>query len=259
FLRSFTRPGSTTIFVNLKGSTPPREVPDIWYHVRKSVGDMRHTLPAGVVGPGFNDEFGDTFGIIYGFTADGFTQRELRDYVENIRRRLLRIADVSSIEILGAQDEKILIEFSTEKLAGLGIDRADLVAALRAQNAVNPAGTLQTGDEKLALRVSGSFPSHLPLLGLNLAPTPPLLPRLAESAEVSRIYADPPQPKFRVNGKPAIGVAIAMREGGDILALGQNIRRTMDEITADLPLGIDPVLVADQSFVVRSAIGEFTT
>src|SRR5215467_2933797 len=161
YLRSFTTAGSTTIFVNLKGNTSAREVPDIWYHVRKSIGDMKHTLPAGTLGPFFNDEFGDTFGIIYGFTADGFTQRELRDYVENIRRRLLRIADVSSIEILGAQDEKILIEFSTEKLAGLGIDRADLVAALRAQNAVNPAGTLQTGDEKLALRVSGSFQSEL--------------------------------------------------------------------------------------------------
>src|SRR3974377_282118 len=104
FLRSFTRAGSTTIFVNLKGSTPPREVPDIWYQVRKSVGDMRHTLPAGVVGPGFNDECGSTFGIIYGFTADGFTFRELRDHVENIRTQLLRIADVSKIEILGAQD-----------------------------------------------------------------------------------------------------------------------------------------------------------
>jgi multidrug efflux pump len=124
FLRSFTRAGATTIFVNLKGSTPPREVPDIWYQVRKSVGDMRHTLPPGVVGPGFNDEFGDTFGIIYGFTADGFTHRELRDYVENIRNRLILVPDVSKIEILGAQDEQIIIQFSTEKLAGLGIDRA---------------------------------------------------------------------------------------------------------------------------------------
>ncbi len=137
FLRSFTRAGSTTIFVNLKGSTPAKEVPDIWYHVRKSVSDIRHTLPAGVVGPGFNDEFGDTFGIIYGFTADGFTHRELRDYVEKIRTRLLRVPDVSKIEILGAQDEQIIVEFSTEKLAGLGIDRAALIAAIEAQNAVS--------------------------------------------------------------------------------------------------------------------------
>jgi multidrug efflux pump len=258
FLRSFTRAGSTTIFVNLKGSTPPSTVPDIWYHVRKSVGDMRHTLPAGIVGPGFNDEFGDTFGIIYGFTADGFTHRELRDYAENIRTRLLRVADVSKVEILGAQDEKIIIEFSTETLAGLGIDRAELIAALRAQNAVSPAGTLQTGDEKLALRVSGAFQSELDILAVNFASHGRLI-RLGDIAEVRRAYVDPPQPMFRVNGKPAIGVAIAMREGGDILTLGRNVQRTMAEITADLPLGIEPALVANQSSVVRTAIGEFTT
>jgi multidrug efflux pump subunit AcrB len=258
FLRSYTSAGITTIFVNLKGSTPPRDVPDIWYHVRKSVGDIRHTLPAGVVGPGFNDEFGDTFGIIYGFTADGFTHRELRDYVENIRARLLRVKDVSKIEVLGAQDEKIIIEFSTQKLAGLGIDRAALIAALQAQNAVSPAGTLQTGDEKLALRVSGAFDSELDILAVNIASNGRLI-RLGDIADVRRIYVDPPQPMLRVNGKPAIGLAIAMRDGGDILTLGRNIQRTMDEITADLPLGIDPTLVANQSSVVQSAIGEFMT
>src|SRR5262249_40668344 len=253
-----TSAGTTTIFVNLKGSTPPRDVPDVWYHVRKSVGDMRRTLPAGVVGPAFNDEFGDTFGIIYGFTADGFTFRELRDYVENIRARLLRIADVSKIEILGAPDEKIVVEFSTEKLAGLGIDRAQLVAALQAQNAIVPAGTLRTGDENIALRVSGAFQSELDILSVNIASNGRLI-RLADIAEVRRAYVDPPQPMFRINGKPAIGVAIAMREGGDILTLGKNVQRTMAEITADLPLGIEPGLVANQSAVVRSAIGEFTT
>jgi multidrug efflux pump len=258
FLRSYTSAGITTIFVNLKGSTPPRDVPDIWYHVRKSVGDIRHTLPAGVVGPGFNDEFGDTFGIIYGFTADGFTHRELRDYVENIRARLLRVKDVSKIEVLGAQDEKIIIEFSTQKLAGLGIDRAALIAALQAQNAVSPAGALQTGDEKLALRVSGAFDSELDLLAVNIASNGRLI-RLGDIADVRRIHVDPPQPMLRVNGKPAIGLAIAMRDGGDILTLGRNIQRTMDEITADLPLGIDPTLVANQSSVVQSAIGEFMT
>jgi len=256
FLRSFTRAGSTTIFVNLKGSTPPKRVPDIWYHVRKSVGDMRHTLPSGVVGPGFNDEFGDTFGIIYGFTSDGFTHRELRDHVEKIRTRLLNVPDVSKIEVLGAQDEQIIIEFSTEKLAGLGIDRAALIAAIQAQNAVSPTGTLETGDERLMLRVSGAFESERDLLNINIAANGRLL-RLSDIAEVRRIFVDPPQPIFRINGKPGIGLAIAMREGGDILALGQNIRRTMNEITADLPVGIEPVLVADQSSVVQTAIGEF--
>jgi multidrug efflux pump len=258
FMRSFTRAGSTTIFVNLKGSTKPNVVPDIWYHVRKSVGDIRHTLPAGVVGPAFNDEFGDTYGIIYGFNADGFTQRELRDYVEKIRKRMLRIADVSKVEILGAQDEKITIEFSTERLAGLGIDRAALIAALQAQNAVSPSGILQTGNERLALRVSGAFQSESDIVNVNIASNGRLL-RLADIADVRRSYVDPPQPIFRVNGKPAIGLAIAMRDGGDILTLGRNVQRTMQEITADLPLGIEPVLVADQSGVVKTAIGEFMT
>jgi multidrug efflux pump len=187
FLRSFTSAGVTTIFVTLKGSTSAKEVPDIWYHVRKNVGDIRHTLPAGIVGPGFNDEFGDTFGIIYGFTADGFTHRELRDYVEAARARLLRIADVSKIEIIGAQDEQIIIEFSTEKLAGLGIDRAALIAALQAQNAVTPAGTLETGDEKLSLRVSGAFESELDILAINIASNGRLL-RLGDIADVRRTF-----------------------------------------------------------------------
>ena len=258
FVRSFTTAGLTRIFVSLKGSTSPAVVPDVWYHVRKSVGDMRHTLPAGVVGPGFNDEFGDTFGIIYGFTADGFTHRELRDDVEKIRSRLLRVPDVSKIEVIGAQDERIIIEFSTERLAGLGIDRGALIAALQAQNAVSPAGILQTGDEKIALRVSGAFESEIDILNVNIAANGRLL-RLGDIADVRRAYVDPPQPMFRVNGKPAIGLGIAMRDGGDILALGRNIQATMADITADLPWGIAPAVVANQSGVVESAIGEFMT
>ncbi len=258
FLRSYTSPGLTTIFVNLKGATPPDQVPDIWYHVRKSVADMRHTLPAGVVGPGFNDEFGDTYGIIYGFTADGFTPRELRDYVDTVRSRLLLVPDVSKIEMLGAQDERIFVEFSMEQLAGLGIDRSALIAALQAQNIVSPAGTIQTGDEKLLLRVTGAFGSEEDLLNINFVAGGRMI-RLRDIAQVRRAFADPPQPMFRVNGKPAIGLGIAMREGGDILTLGHNIEHAMAQITDDLPLGIDPVLVADQPHVVDHAISDFTT
>jgi multidrug efflux pump subunit AcrB len=258
FVRSFTRPGITTIFVNLKQATRGKEVPDIWYHVRKSVGDMRHTLPAGVVGPFFNDEFGDTYGIIYGFTADGFTHRELRDYVEDIRSRLLQVPDVSKVEVLGAQDEKIFVEFSIKQLAGLGIDRAALVSALQAQNIVIPSGTIQTGDEKLFLRVSGAFDSEAAILAVNFVANGRLI-RLRDIAEVHRAFADPPQPLFRVNGEPAIGLAIAMREGGDIPGLGRNIKKAMQEIKANLPIGIEPTLVADQPYVVDHAIGDFTT
>ena len=258
FLRSFTRAGVTTIFVNLKDSTGAREIPDIWYHVRKSIGDMRHTLPAGVIGPGFNDEFGDTFGIIYGFTADGFTHRELRDYVEDVRSKLLHVRDVSKIEILGAQDEKIFVEFSMQELASLGIDRSALIAALQAQNVVQPAGTIQTGNETLSLRVSGAFRSEEDVANVNFAVGGRML-RLSDIARVRRGFADPPQPLFRVNGQPAIGLAIAMRDGGDILALGKNIKTAIAEATADLPLGVEPKLVADQAATVDSAISEFMT
>ena len=256
FVRSYTSAGVTTIFVNLKGETKPNEVPDIWYQVRKNIGDIRHTLPAGVVGPGFNDDFGDTYGVIYGFTADGFSYRELRDEVEAIRSKLLQVPDVTKIEILGAQDEQVLVEFSTQQLAGLGIDRTALIAALRAQNAVSPSGSVQTGDEKLSIEVSGAFTSEQDILAVNFLSNGRLI-RLRDIAQIRRAYADPPQPMFRVNGKPAIGLAIAMRNGGDVLALGRNVTQAIKEATANLPMGIEPTLVSDQPAVVKSAIGEF--
>ncbi|WP_270937458.1 efflux RND transporter permease subunit [Falsiroseomonas oryzae] len=256
-LRSYTIAGQTTIFVDLKGSTPADRVPDMWYQVRKRVGDMRQTLPQGVLGPFFNDDFGDTFGIIYGFTADGFNQRELRDYVEAARSRLLRVPDVSKVEILGAQDERIFIEFSTERLAGLGLNYPALVAALQAQNLVRPAGVVETGRERLSVRVSGAFETEADIRNVNFVADGRMF-RLGDVAEVRRGFADPPQPMFRVNGQPAIGLAVAMREGGDILALGQNIRAAMAAFRAELPIGIEPKLVADQAVTVETAIGEFT-
>ncbi len=256
FIRSYTTAGSTTIFVNLKGSTPPASVPDIWYQVRKNINDIRHSLPNGVVGPGFNDDFGDTYGIIYGFTADGFSQRELRDYVEEVRSKLLNVPDVSKIDVLGAQDEKIFIEFSTRHLAGLGIDRSQLIATLQQQNAISPSGVVQTGDEKLSLRVSGGFDSEKDILSINILANGRLV-RLRDIAEIRRAPVDPPQPMFRVNGRAAIGLAIAMRPGGDVLALGDNISRAMKEATANLPLGIEPILVANQPQIVEHAINDF--
>ncbi|WP_342449438.1 efflux RND transporter permease subunit [Falsiroseomonas frigidaquae] len=183
-LRSYTVAGQTTIFVELKGSTPPEVVPDMWYEVRKRIGDMRHTLPQGVVGPGFDDDFGDTFGIIFGFTADGFSQRELRDYVEAIRSRLLRVPDVTKVEILGAQDEVVFVEFSLERLAGLGLNYPSLIAALQAQNAVQPAGLVQTGDERLSVRVSGAFQDEADLAKISFVAGDRLV-RLTDIAETA--------------------------------------------------------------------------
>lgn len=256
YLRSYTTAGQTTIFVNLKGETPSAQVPDIWYQVRKKINDIRTTLPQGIVGPGFNDEFGDTYGIVYGFTADGFTHRELKDYVDDVRSRLLQVPDVSKIDVIGAQDERIYVEFSTAQLAGLGINRSALIAALQAQNAVTPAGVVQTGDEKILLRISGAFRSEQDILAVNFAANGHLI-RLGDIARVTRGPADPPQPIFRVNGQDAIGLAIAMREGGDILTLGRNVERAMAEITADLPIGIEPKLVAEQPVTVENAVDEF--
>ncbi|WP_114948619.1 efflux RND transporter permease subunit [Microvirga calopogonii] len=256
FLRSYTSPGQTTIFVNLKGEVHGREIADIWYQVRKKMADIRNTLPQGATGPGFNDEFGDTYGIIYGFTADGFTQRELRDQVEEVRSRLLHVPDVSKIDVVGAQDEKIYLEFNVDQIAGLGLNQSALVAALQAQNAVTPAGVVQTGNEKLLIRVSGDFRSEQDLLAVNFVANGRII-RLSDIATVRRAYGEPPQPMFRVNGQPAIGLAIAMREGGDVLALGRNVAKAMATIKTNLPIGIEPELVADQPVTVEHSIREF--
>ncbi len=257
YLKSFTSAGQATIFVNLKDSTRPSQVPDIWYQVRKKVGDIRNTLPQGIVGPGFNDEFGDTYGIVYGFTADGFTDRELRDHVVEVRKRLLQLPDISKIDILGAQDERVYVEFSEKQLAGLGIDRSALVAALQAQNAVTPAGIVQTGNEKILVRVSGAFQSEQDVLAVNFVAKNGRIIRLGDIAHVTSGPADPAQPMFRVNGRSAIGLAIAMRNGGDVLALGRNVAKAMTDITANLPVGIEPTLVADQPVTVEHAVDDF--
>ena len=256
YIRSYTTAGVSTIFVNLKGTTRAADVPDIWYQVRKKVSDIQRTLPQGIVGPGFNDEFGETYGIIYGFTADGFTHRELKDYVDEVRSRLLQTPDVLKIDILGAQDERVYVEFSTERLAGLGLNHSALIAALQAQNAVAPAGVVQTGDEKILLRVTGAFRSEQDVLAVNFVANGRMI-RLGDFAQVKRSTADPPQPIFRVNGREAIGLAIAMRAGGDVLALGKNIEHAMADITADLPVGIEPQRVAEQPVTVEHAVDEF--
>jgi multidrug efflux pump len=256
YLKSYTTAGKATVFVHLKDSTPPKQVPDIWYQVRKKVGDIRNTLPQDILGPGFNDEFGDTYGIVYGFIADGFTHRELRDHVEEVRKQLLQLPDISKVDMLGAQDERVYVEFSTEQLAGLGIDRPALITALQAQNAVTPAGVVQTGDEKILVRVSGAFQSERDILAVNFVANGRII-RLGDIAHVTRGPADPAQPVFRVNGKGGIGLAIAMRTGGDVLALGHNVARAMTEITAKLPIGIEPTLVADQAKTVEHAVDDF--
>jgi multidrug efflux pump subunit AcrB len=256
YLKSYTTAGKSTIFVTLLDSSPKNEIPDIWYQVRKKVGDIKQALPQETIGPFFNDEFGDTFGIIYAFTADGFTHRELRDYVEKARSRLLEVPDVSKVETIGTQDERIYIEFSTQRLAELKLDRLALMKELQAQNAINPSGVIQAKDERVLVQVSGKLLSEQDFLNINFAIGDRML-RLSDIATVARGYEDPPQPMFRVNGRSAIGLAIAMRSSGDILALDYNIKEAMRRVTATLPIGIETYLVADQPKVVHHAVHEF--
>jgi multidrug efflux pump subunit AcrB len=257
FLRSYTKPGESVVMVNLKDSTLAADVPDTWYQVRKKVSDIQQTLPSGVVGPFFNDEFGDTYSLIYALTADGFTHRELRDHAERVRSELLGVADVAKIDLVGVQDEKIYLEFSTLQMAALGLDTSQLVSALQAQNALQPSGVVDAGAEKISIRVSGGFTSEESLKSVNLRTNGRFF-RLADIAHIRRTYVDPAQPMFRYNGAPAIGLAISMTKSGDALALGEHIKARMKLVLADLPIGIEPHLVADQPHVVEEAVGEFT-
>jgi multidrug efflux pump subunit AcrB len=257
YLKSYTKPGSSTIYVNVLDNTPKEQIPEIWYQVRKKIADIKSTLPQGVVGPYYNDEFGDVFGIIYAFTADGFTHRQLRDYVEKIRTDIFTVKNAAKIQLLGAQDQKFYLEFDNRQLAGLGVTHDQIIQTLREQNAVTPSGVVQTSQEKFAVRVSGSFNSIEDLKRINLFANGKFF-RLADVATIKEGYTDPPQPMFRFDGEPAIGLAISMAQGGNNLVFGEAVAHKMAEITRNLPVGIEPHLVADQSVVVEEAVGGFT-
>jgi multidrug efflux pump subunit AcrB len=256
YLKSYSKPGESVVMVNLKDTTRAADVPDLWYQVRKKIADIKHTLPREVQGPFFNDEFGDTYSLILALTADGFTHRELRDHVERVRAELLGVPDVAKIDLLGTQDEKVYIEFSTQQLAAMGLDVSQLLQTLQAQNAIQPSGTLDAEVEKIAVRVSGQFTSEESLKAVNFRVNGQFF-RLSDIARIRRGYVDPQQPTFRYNGTSAIGLAISMTKNGDVLAFGEHIKRRLAQLTADLPVGIETHLVADQPEVVAEAVGEF--
>ncbi len=257
YVRSYTKPGESLVYVNVKDNTPASAIPDLWYQVRKKVGDIKSTLPSGIQGPFFNDEFGDTYGIIYAFTSDGFSPRELRDELEKVRTELLRVPDVAKVDFIGTQDEKIFLDFSTRQMASLGIDVSDLMDSLQAQNAIVPSGVLDSGSERISVRVSGSFDFEEGLKSINFKSGNRFF-RLSDIATVRRGYIDPPQPIYRFNGQPAIGLAISMTIGADGLVLGEAITKKFKDITENLPIGIDPHLVANQPHVIEESVGEFT-
>lgn len=256
FTQSYTRAGQSVVMVNLKDDTPPGAVSDIWYQVRKKIGDIAPTLPQGVQGPVFDDEFGDTFGSIYAFTSDGYSLPELRDQVETVRSELLTLPDIGKVNIIGVQEEEILVEFSSARLASLGLDASAAITAIRAQNAVTPLGVVRTDQEKISLRVSGAFTSENSLRGLTI-PVGGRYVRLDDIATISRRLVDPPAPSVRVNGEPVIGLAVSMADGGNLLAFGEALRDRMETIAGKLPHGIEVRQVADQTTVVDEAVGGF--
>ncbi|WOS66024.1 efflux RND transporter permease subunit [Sinorhizobium fredii] len=257
YVKSYTKPGESVVFVNLKDTVPAAEVQPLWYQVRKKMDDIKSTLPSGVMGPYYNDEFGDTYSLIYALTADGLTHRQQKDLALSLRADFLQVPDVAKVDLIGQQDEKIYLEFSTEKVAALGLDVGTISQALQAQNALEPSGTVDAGPERIAIRVSGEFTSEESLKAINLYADSKYF-RLGDVAEVKRTYSDPPQPLFRFNGQPAIGIAISMTSGGDALALGEHLKEKVEELRRDLPIGVELSLAADQSRIVEESVGEFT-
>jgi multidrug efflux pump len=254
--QSYTRPGKSVIFVNLKDDAPPAEIAEVWYQVRKKIGDLSPMLPQGIQGPWLDDEFGDTFGSIFAFTAEGFTHRDLRDRVDTIRNQLLSVPDIGKVNLLGVQEEEIVLEFSTARLAAFGLHEAAVIEAIKAQNAVTPAGELKTDADKIIFQVSGALASEESLRELVLRIQDRFV-RLVDIADVRRGLVDTPAPSVRVNGETAIALAISMREGGNLIDFGARLQERMKQIQASLPSNITVTQVADQSTVVEDAIGGF--
>jgi multidrug efflux pump len=261
-LRSYTKPGESLTILQLKDESPPRDVATSWYQARKRVGDMRHTLPAGVIGPSFNDDFGDVYGSIFALSADGFSDEELRRFADTVRSRLLRVPDVAKVELFGVQAEKLYVEISQQRLAQLGLDLNQVLGQLAAQNAVEGAGVLAAGSDNLQVRIGGAIDSieelkRFPIRALNPTTGQAASLRLSDIADVRRGYEDPPRVKVRHQGRPVIALGVSMARGGDIIALGQLLRVEAEKIRAELPAGIELSQVQDQPQAVSRSVNEF--
>ncbi|MDQ5959747.1 MAG: multidrug efflux pump [Pseudomonadota bacterium] len=257
-IRSSSRSGESLLFIILKDYTPKKEVPNAWYEVRKKVGDVRHTLPAGVQGPFLNDEFGDTFVTIYALTGDGFDAGALRLHADRIARELRRVADVKKIEMIGVQDERIYVELSHAKLASQGLTPSAIAEALAKQNAMAPAGFFETSSDRIRLRLNGDLQSLESIRSVAINANGRSY-RLGDIAQVRRGFVEPPAPRMRVQGKDAVGIAIAMNKGGDVIRLGAALKSEMKRLEADLPTGLDVHVVADQPEIVEQSIKLFVS
>ncbi len=270
-IRSYAKPGEALIIFQVKDSGPPKDVPQIWYSVRKKVGDMRNTLPPGVIGPFFNDEFGDVFGVMYALKTDGFTPAQGKAFADDVRQRLLRVKDVSKVELFGQQDEKLYIEISQKRLAQLGLDLSAVIAQLNAQNAVESAGVITTPQDVLQVRVQGQFNDleqlrAMPIRASGAQGAGAAQIRLGDIADIRRGYIDPAQVKVRstvrnekglVTSQEVIVLGVSMAKGGDIIALGKALKEATDRIKKTLPIGADLDQIQDQPRAVAKSVNEF--
>lgn len=256
YTTSTTTAGQTLINVNIDSSVAGDAVTAVWAQVRNLVGDISGQFPVGVAGPYFNDRFGDVFGNIYAFKADGLSDRQLRDYVEDVREQVLRVPNVGRVDLLGVQEEVIFLEFSVQKLSAYGLNQLAIIGALQAQNAVTNSGVIQAGAERVAIRVGGGFTSEDSIRNINLRVGETFF-RLADVATISRGYQDPPSAMFRYNGEPAIGLAVGMVAGSNLLVFGEALTEAIDHAVRDLPIGISLFKVSDQPYVVEHAVDHF--
>ena len=254
---SYSKPGEMLIILNLREDTKPSDVPQTWLTVRKKVGDMRATLPQGVVGPFFNDDFGDVYGVIYALQGDGYSYAELKEYADSVRQSLLRVKDVAKVELFGVQDEKLFIEISRTKLAQLGLDMNQVIGQLGQQNAVQSGGEVQASADRVQVEVTGEFTRLDDVKAMPIRGPAGVQLKLGDIADIYRGYIDPAKTKVHYQGRPTVALGISMRKGGDVIALGKNLHAAVDEIAPTLPAGMSLANVQDQPKAVATSVNEF--
>ncbi|WP_284337151.1 efflux RND transporter permease subunit [Comamonas sp. NoAH] len=256
-ISSYSKPGESQVIFQLRDNSRPQEVADLWYTVRKKVGDMRYSLPQGVQGPFFNDEFGDVYGVIYGLSGEGYSYAELKTFADDVRQQLLRVKDVAKVELFGVQSERIFVELSQKRLAAMGLDINQVVGQLNQQNAVEGAGVIQTPQEQVQVRIAGQFDAVEQVRAMPVRATSGVQFRLGDIADITRGYEDPPSVKVRHDGREVIALGISMTKGGDIVGLGKTLHATVAHIAQTLPVGVELVNIQDQPKAVTESVNEF--
>lgn len=256
YTSSYSRPGESVVFIVIRDNTFSEKIPELWYQVRKKIGDIRHTFPSDLQSLTFNDEFSDVYGTMYAITADGLNPQQLKRQAEWVRARLLKLPDVEKVDLFGEQPQKIIIEISNQKLTSLGISPAQLAQMLQQQNSVIGSGTFDAGPERIRLDVSGRLQTleelrQFPIRAGNQNLT------LGEIATIKRGYANPPAQRIHFNGQSALLIGVSMQQGGDVIALGKAMQQTITSVQKQLPVGVNLQLVTSQPDIVQHSVQDF--